>query len=304
MSVEKVLTRERLCRAMTGLTPQEFKNLLATFAEALQRRAMERYLTDSSRKRKPGGGRKSFLKTVEEKLFFILFYYKVYPTFDVLGFFYDRDRGNAWHAYDHLSPVLEAALGKKLALPKRQIKSVEEFFQAFPEAKEVFLDGTERPVQRPKNPQKQAANYSGKKKRHTRKNIILSTRKKRIGYLSPTVEGKEHDFQIVKDTKLPDHIPKKVRIRVDSGFQGLLKEFPGHLVSIPRKKPKGRPLCKTFKEQNRRKSRIRILVEHAIGGVKRFNVVSHVFRNKQENVDDRAMLLTCGLWNYHLAETS
>jgi hypothetical protein len=199
---------------------------------------------------------------------------------------------------------LESALGRKLALPKRQIKSVEEFFEAFPEAKEVFLDGTERPIQRPKEAKRQTANYSGKKKRHTRKNIILSTRKRRIGYLSPTVEGKEHDFQIVKETRLPDHIPKKVRIRVDSGFQGLLKEFPGHLVSIPRKKPKGRPLCQTFKEQNRRKSRIRILVEHAIGGVKRFNIVSHVFRNKQENVDDRAMLITCGLWNYHLAETS
>lgn len=91
---------------------------------------------------------------------------------------------------------------------------------------------------------------------------------------------------------------------MDTGFQGFRKEFPGHAVSIPVKKPKGRPLCKTFKEQNLRKSRIRILVEHAIGGVKRFNIVAHVFRNKQENVDDRAMLITCGLWNYHLDSAS
>lgn len=304
MSIEKVLKRDRLCRALTGLTPQEFMNLLAAFAAALAQAAMNAYLTDSSRQRKPGAGRKPFVKTIEEKLFFILLYHKVYPTFEVLSFLYDRDRGNVWHAYDHLAPVLESALGKKLALPQRKITSVTEFFEAFPEAKEVFLDGTERPIQRPKDKVRQAANYSGKKKRHTRKNLVLSNRRRRVGYLSPTIEGKEHDFQIVKNTRLPDHIPKKVRIRVDSGFQGLLKEFPGHAVSIPRKKPKGRPLCKTFKEQNLRKSRIRILVEHAIGGVKRFGIVTQVFRNKQENVDDRAMLITCGLWNYHLDSTS
>lgn len=305
MSVENVLKRDRLCRALTGLTPQEFRDLLSVFAVALAQATKEKYLADSSRKRKPGAGRKPFVKTVEEKLLFILLYHKVYPTFSVLGFIYNRDGGNVWHAYDHLAPVLESALGKKLALPKRQIRSVEEFFEAFPEAKEVFLDGTERPIQRPKNAERQTANYSGKKKRHTRKNLILSTRKRRVGYLSPTAEGKEHDFSIVKRTRLPDHIPKKkVRIRADSGFQGLLKEFPGHAVSIPRKKPKGRQLCKTFKEQNLRKSRIRILVEHAIGGVKRFRIVADVFRNKQENVDDRAMLITCGLWNYHLDSTS
>ncbi len=303
MSIEKVLKRDRLCRALTGLTPQEFMNLLAVFAAALAHAATEKYLTDSSRRRKPGAGRKPFATTVEDKLFFILLYYRIYPTFEVLSFLYDRDRGNVWHAYDHLSPVMESTLGKKLALPTRKITSVKEFFEAFPEAKEVFLDGTERPIQRPKDKARQTANYSGKKKRHTRKNIILSTRKRRVGYVSPTTEGKEHDFQIVKRMRLPDHIPKQIRIRMDTGFQGFLKEFPGHAVSIPAKKPKGRPLCTTFKEQNRRKSRIRILVEHAIGGVKRFRIVADVFRNKQEDADDRAMLITCGLWNYHLDAT-
>lgn len=304
MSVENVLKRDRLCRALTGLTPQEFLDLVPVFAAALAQAVMDRYHSDSSRKRKPGAGRKPFVKTVEEKLFFILLYHKVYPTFDTLSFLYGRDRGNVWHAYDYLAPVLESSLGKKLALPARKIKSVEEFFEAFPEAKEVFLDGTERPVQRPQDKVRQKADYSGKKKRHTRKNIILSTRKRRVGYLSPTTEGKEHDFSIVKRLRLPEHIPKKVRIRMDTGFQGFRKEFPDHAISIPAKKPKGRELSRTLKEQNLRKSRIRILVEHAIGGVKRFNIVTQVFRNKQENVDDRAMLITCGLWNYHLDAAS
>ncbi len=304
MSVAKMLAHDRLCRAMTGLTPQEFCALLPAFTAALARRAMAAYRHNPRRERRPGGGRKLFAPTPQEQLCFLLLYFKTYPTFDVLGFLYDRDRSRPCVAVAQLAPVLEATLGKKLVLPKRQIRSVKEFFEAFPEVKEVFLDGTERPIQRPQDPQRQTANYSGKKKRHTRKNLILATRKKWIGYLSPTVEGKAHDFSILKDLQLPDHIPKAIRFRMDSGFQGFEREFPGHAVSMPTKKPKGRPLCRTFKEQNHRKSRLRILVEHAIGGVKRFRSVADVFRSRREGADDRAMVIACGLWNYHLAHAS
>ncbi len=39
-------------------------------------------------------------------------------------------------------PVLTKTLGNELVLPKRKISSPEEFFELFPEAKEVFIDGT------------------------------------------------------------------------------------------------------------------------------------------------------------------
>lgn len=301
MSITRVLKRERLCLALTGLTPQEFTDLVPVFAKVLKQQQLKQYRQQTNRQRKPGGGRKSFLKTVEDKLFFILFYFKTYPTFDVLGCFWDRDRANTNRAYQYLTPILEKTLKKKLVLPKRQIKSADEFFEIFPEAKEVFIDGTERPIQRPKNKDQQKANYSGKKKRHTRKNLIVSNRQKKIGVVTQTVTGKQHDFSILKETRLPDHIPKKVRIRVDTGFQGLETEFPGHTVSMPVKKPKGRELSKTVKERNKAQSRVRILVEHAIGGAKRFKIVSDVFRNKHLGADDQAILITSGLWNYHLS---
>ena len=304
MSLEKVLKRDRLCKALTGLSPSEFINLVPTFAKALEETKMNEYLDTLNRKRKPGGGKKSFVPTVETKFFFILFYFKCYPTFDLAGWFYNRDGGNVWNMYSQLVPVLEATLGKKMVLPARSIGSIDEFFAIFPEAKEVFIDGTERPIQRSKDKKRQKANYSGKKKRHTRKNIVITNRKRKIGILTKTTEGKEHDFSIVKNERLPDHIPKKVRIRVDNGFQGIQKEFPGHLVSIPTKKPKGKELSNTVKERNKSKSRVRILVEHAIGGIKRYGIVSNVFRNRTEGSDDTAIYLSSGLWNYHLAETS
>lgn len=300
MSLEKILKNPRLTSALTGLTPVEFTHLLPTFAAVLTRKMRQRHNDNPDKKRAFGGGRKGFLPTAADKFFFILFYYKCYPTYDVLSFLFNCDRGNACRRQFFLSGILESALGKKLALPQRQLKSVKDFFRAFPEAKEVFIDGTERPIQRPKDKEKQKANYSGKKKRHTRKNLIISTRKKRIGFLSKTVEGKQHDFAMLKAQAPPRCIPVNVRQRVDLGFKGYQKQYPNHTVSMPERKPRTRELSPTVKEQNKRKSRIRVLVEHALGGIKRLNIVAAVFRNKAKDFDDQAMLIACGLWNYHL----
>jgi len=44
----------------------------------------------------------------------------------------------------------------------------------------------------------------------------------------------------------------------------------------------------------------RVLVEHAIEGVKRFGIVSDKFHNRKDGFDDKVMVISCGLWNYHL----
>ena len=67
-----------------------------------------------------------------------------------------------------------------MVLPKREIHTSKELFKSFPELRNVFVDGTERPTQKPKDKDKQKENYSGKKKRHMRKNIVMSDENKRI----------------------------------------------------------------------------------------------------------------------------
>lgn len=285
--------------ALTGVTLQEFNNLIPAFSQAWLEEKQKQH-DRNSKERKLGGGRIGFLKTIERKLFFILFYYKCYPTYDLLSIVYDCNRSNACRRQFQLSDIVEKALGKKLTLPERQMKKLEDFFKAFPEAREVFVDGTERPIQRPKNKEKQKANYSGKKKKHTRKNLVITEKNKRVGFLSKTVEGKKHDFTLLKEEAPPENMPPKIKKHMDLGFKGMQKQFPDHIVSMPKRKPRTKELSKFSKEQNKKKSSVRVLVENALAGVKRLRITTDIFRNKKKDFDDQTMLISCGLWNYHL----
>ncbi|HUV03432.1 MAG TPA: transposase family protein, partial [Desulfobacteria bacterium] len=91
------------------------------------------------------------MRTPTGKLFFILFYYKCYPTFDVLGLLFDLDRSNACRNVQKLTLMAENVLEKKMVLPERKISTVEELLELFPDVKDLFIDGTERPIQRPKD---------------------------------------------------------------------------------------------------------------------------------------------------------
>ena len=84
-------------------------------------------------------------------------------------------------------------MGCQQVLPVRQLRNMEEFLQRFPDVKEVILDGTERPIQRPKNPEKQKEHYSQVKKRHTSKHITGSTSQKRVIILTKARPGRVHD---------------------------------------------------------------------------------------------------------------
>ena len=75
--------------------------------------------------------------------------------------------------------------------------------------------------------------------------------------------------------------------------------MPPDQVQIPHKKPKDGELTKDQKQENRVISGIRIIVEHAIGGMKRFGAASQIVRNRKGQ-DDQMMAICAGLWNFHL----
>ncbi|WP_293163193.1 transposase family protein [Okeania sp. SIO2C9] len=157
-----------------------------------------------------------------------MFYFKCYPTFDVAGVLFDLHRSRAHRWMLRLQPILEKSLGKKMALPERKLESIGEFMTRFPSAKEVMIDGTERPIQRPKEQQKQKNHYSGKKKRHTRKHLIMTDENKRVLVLSKAREGKVHDKRQLDEEKLVEFVPDEVTIHVDSGNRGITERICEH----------------------------------------------------------------------------
>jgi hypothetical protein len=93
-------------------------------------------------------------------------------------------------------------------------------------------------------------------------------------------------------------IPDEICIAVDLGFLGLQKEYDN--IAIPHKRPRGGCLTDEQKQENREKSSRRVRCEQAFAGVKRYRVVSDVYRNRVNDFDDRSMLTATGLWNFYL----
>ena len=196
-----------------------------------------------------------------------------------------------------LLPLLEEALGYQVVLPKRRIGSLEEFEREFPEIKDIFMDGMERPIQRKGSKKSQNKHYSGKKKQQSRKNIVITDENRQINYLSKTKRGRRHDKRL-SDNMGINNLPKHVSLWVDTGFVGI--QHTHSQTMIQKKKQKKHPLTPDDKAENKTISGIRILVEHAISGLKRMGAVSNRYRNTTPNFDDSLVLVSAGLWNLHL----
>ena len=299
MNITKIMAHPRSMQAMTGLSKTEFEDLLITFEHSVMENKRN---ASNAAARKFGGGRKGRLSTITEKLFYILFYLKAYPTFDVVGAWFDFDGTNACKNTHILLSALEKSLGRKIVLPDRKASSIEEIFERFPEIKDVFADGMERPVQRPRSQKKQKKLYSGKKKNHATKSVILTDEHKRILLVTQTKSARRHDKRIADKNSLFEHIPEDITVWVDTGFQGILKQHTNTM--IPTKASKGKPLTFEQKHENKLISGIRVVVEHAISGIKRYRAAAEKYRNHTAYMEDKLMLTASGLWNLHLQHTA
>ena len=206
--------------SFTSLTPDEFDLLLPAFEQVyLKKYPVSKTKTGSARKRKAGAGRKGLLVGIEQKLLFALVYQKSYPLQSVMGELFGMGQSQANQWIHGLLPILKQALDNLGYAPERDPKKFKKNEQDQKDAVDSIIDGTERRRQRPKQAEKQALHYSGKKKIHSDKNSVIATaRKKRVSFLSQTYPGKTHDKNVAdtEDISYPEHI----RLHKDTGFQG------------------------------------------------------------------------------------
>ncbi len=91
-------------------------------------------------------------------------------------------------------------------------------------------------------------------------------------------KGRKHDYDIYK--KNHPITPKDVLNVFDLGYQGVEKDFPEQKSAIPNRKKRNQELSEEEKEYNQSHSRRRIVIEHAICKLKKYKIMSDIFRNK------------------------
>ena len=294
LTFERIATKPAVFQMLTGLSLQAFLDLLPAFHRAtahIEDQAEQQ--RKQPRQRQRGGGRKPLLRSDADRLLFILFYFKVYPLQAVQGFFFGMSQAQACEWIHRLTPVLNQALGFQKQLPARKAADVTQVLRQCP-GLEFIIDGTERPIQRPKDKKRQREFYSGKKKRHTVKNVVISERRSRkIKALSRTRSGKTNDKRVADEEDY--HFPARSKLWKDTGFQGY--EPPKVRTYQPKKKPRNGALTPEEKASNREISRKRVGVEHSIGGAKVFHIARDVFRNRRDDYVDLSFETACGLHN-------
>ncbi len=157
-------------------------------------------------------------------------------------------------------------------------------------------DGTERPINRPQDPQEQHLYYSGKQKKHTIKNDIVMDQPCKIRFLSEPVEGKNNDTRLAHESGYG--VPKDSVLAQDAGFQGFHLE--GVSILQPKKKPRGGALGYADNVRNRLISGMRVRIEHTISSVKRYGMVKDKLRHWKPGFRDLVFETCCGLHNFRL----
>ena len=238
LSYDKLKDKPREFLAATGLTLAEFERLLPPFQAAYERTyPPDLTYEGKARQRGAGGGAKGTLPSVADKLLFILVYQKTNPLQVMHGLHFALSQAQTHYWIHRLLSVLQHALRAMGQAPEREAHRVETSALALAGAPTLAVDGTERRRQRPRDAAKQQEHYSGKKKTHTDKNILLvNEQTDQVVYLGPTLPGKTHDKKAVDET--PVAYRPNTTLDKDTGFQG--SEPGGVLTTQPKKSPKAK----------------------------------------------------------------
>jgi hypothetical protein len=244
MSLYRKLARKpKLFLSVTGMNFHQFQALLPEFekvADKLEQQRKRKVVRTGQKRQRQIGGGAQFANGVPDRLLMLLLYYRLYLTQEFMTLLFTAEHKSVIcrciiqmrPVFESVLPVPEQARRRILSLAdkeqkrrKKRISSVEEFREAYPELT-FIIDGVEQPKRKPKKPEKRKSDYSGKKKRHTLKQLVIGTPAGIIVDQSPAVGGRPHDFKVFKD----DHAARavcseftdyRVTMYGDSGFDGM-----------------------------------------------------------------------------------
>jgi DDE superfamily endonuclease/Helix-turn-helix of DDE superfamily endonuclease len=279
-------------KSMTGLTVQEFEELLADLRPRYEAARQEESVA-RPRRRAPGGGAKPRY-ALRERLLMTLVWLRLYLTCEAVGVLFAVDKSTVSRYTRPLLRLLRDHGQDTLGWPEEARALLDTAGEAG-EADDTddtddmdgvaIIDATEQRVERARDDARQREHYSGKKKAHTRKTLIVVNEHGRLRYVSPSVPGATHDLTVLRQSGALEKIPPDLSLLGDSGFQGLQNDAPERSVALPYKGSRAHPLTPEQKLHNALLSRIRIVVENTLAEMKHFRILADVFRHPLDLYD-------------------
>ncbi len=278
LRLQRLRTFPAVFRSLTGLTVSAFDELVPELLDAFQ--ASRRRRLDRPDRRRAFGGGDDFDLDPADQILLTVVWLRHYPTQEVLGYLYGVSDTTAKRAIDRCLPLLAASGKDTMRMPdpgRGKRKDLPGLLKDTP-GLAVVIDTFEQPIQRPRRRQKRF--YSGKKKRHTLKSqVAVDELTGRIVDVADSVPGPTADLKVLKRSKLLKRLPKGVGGLGDSAYQGIAALHPEGLGAAPRKKPRGRERPPADRRYNKAFSRRRIIVEHGIGRLRRYQALTQVDRH-------------------------
>lgn len=276
--LDHLRTHPSVFRHLTGLTVAAFDQLAAELVPVLER-AHRATLDRPDRQRAVGGG-DTFDLTAADHLLLTVIWLRQYPTNEVLGFLFGVSDSTASRTRSRVLPHLEKAGRDTMRMPDPGVARRTKLpaLLADTPGLAVVIDSFEQRTHRPKRRQK--AYYSGKKKAHTLKSQVgVDEETGRVVDVSDSVPGPCADMKLLKKSRLLKRLPAGVGGIGDLAYVGIAELHPEGLGAAPRRKPRGKERPPEDRKYNRAFSRRRIVVEHAIGRLRRYQAITQVNRH-------------------------
>lgn len=310
ITYDKLSRRPKSAPSLIGMTLSAFEALYAEFEPIHQQRRENAELTrrtKAPRQRDAGAGRQ-YRHTLRDRLLMTLFWLRVYTTYEVLGFFYDLDKTNIEDNLKDILATLELMTTFTFDRPdpaeRAKLRTPQAVMEAFPDVR-LIIDGKEQRVERPKNTRDGDGNsqdnqrpyYSGKKKAHTMKSQIAVRPDGLIEAVSDSVPGgANHDLALLRRTDLLSQLDSDEAAMMDKGYVGIANDYPEAKLYLPYKARRNHPLTEEEKAYNRILSSYRIVVEHTIAQMNRFQGLRQVFRHRRDS-HTQVVRIVAGLVN-------
>lgn len=295
-------------KTFTGLSVEEFDDLINVTNQDWEQLRITRLIDGNpNRKRGIGAGRRKILETQEDQILLTVMWLKTYSAYAMFEYLFSVDESTVQRTIAQTLPLLQSKFLLPFPDPRKQkgrkkITTWTGMQKAIPgidEIRDILLgDATEQKIPRPEKKGKRNKHHSGKKKTFTIKTQIIVNGQGLFADISPSIPGRTHDYKLFKESDLPSAIPKDVPIYLDSGYQGVNKDFPDLNAIIPFKRNRsGKDLTRSQKIFNTKQRKTRVPVEHSISRIKKYKALAETYRNSLQNYNS-VFKFVCNIVNF------